>query len=423
LILAAVAVLACQLGAPRGVPRATPTPRGRLPTAAAATQVAPTAAAPADTPTARQPFAVNSAGLSFAAPANPNGQVALDENNLPFLLLFPDLRTAPAPDWLQTGTRVTYRVESATIPQAQGQTGAAGAGYAQYDVVALEPGLVVATSKLYLDATEGGGELPSLVSPVLGLPGIGEFWLNPRALANAEQVATAELAVTRTDKTIGGTVYHGVYFEYKHDTTRDVWLYDDTTGLLLFSSYAIGGDNDPTRQLGQITLAGQRQLDLPWHAGRVPGWVAQTHHLHYTGTFETHIAGAPAPGIAAQADVSLQDHFAHWSAYRLSGGVQGAPPTPVLRLTGGDQIFDGLWLAPEALAVLQDGQTRDTDPITGATITVTRDSRTVVLAETGQRYQATMAYGVKDGRLVESVLQEQIGVATNVTQVDLSGSD
>ncbi len=189
------------------------------------------------------------------------------------------------------------------------------------------------------------------------------------------------------------------------------------------TSYAIGGDNDPNRQLGQVTLAGQRQLSLPWRDGRAPGWLASAHHLHFTGTFQTEITGASAPGIAAHADISLQDHFGRWSAYSLSGGVQGTIPTPVLRLTGGDQIFDGLWLAPEALAELQDGQTLDTDPITGATISVARDSRTVTLTETGQRYQDSLTYSATDGRLIESVMQEQIGVATNLTQLDLSSSD
>ncbi len=413
-LIAAAAVLACQIGSPLSAPRATPPGGGGRPT---------TSAAATDTPAAGRPFAVNSAGLSFAAPANPSGRVQLDEGQLPFLLLFPDLRTAPAPDWLQTGTRVTYRVQSATIPQAQDQTGAAAAGYAQYDVVALDQGLVVATSKLYLDTSDGGDVLPSLVFPVLGLPGIGEFWLNPQALADAEQVATDELSVARMDKTFDGTVYHGVYFEYKHENTRYVWMYDAAAGVLLFSSYAIGSDNDPTRQLGQITFAGQRQLNLPWRDGRVPGWVAGAHHLHYTGTFQTEITGAPAPAIAAHADVSLQDHFGRWSAYSLSGGVQGTIPTPLLRLTGGDQIFDGLWLAPEALAALEDGQTLDTDPITGATITVARDSRTVTLTETGQRYQNSLTYSVSDGRLVETVVQEQIGLATTLTRLDLSSFD
>ncbi len=408
IVLAAATLLACQIGAPRN--------------ATSQVTAGPTARGPA-TPRARQPFAVNSAGLSFAAPARPGGKVQLDESNLPFLLLFPELRDAPAPDWLQTGTRVTYRVQSATIPQAQDEKGAAAAGYVQYDVVALEQGLVVATSKLYLDATDGASVMPSLVFPVLGLPGLGEFWLNPEARASAEQVATDELAVTRMDKTIDGTVYHGVYFEYKHQDTRYVWLYDEASGVLLFSSYAIGSENDPARQLGQVMFAGQRQLNLPWRDGHAPGWVAQVHHLHFTGTFQTEVAGAPVPGIESYADVTLQDNFDHWSAYSLSAGLRGASPSTVVRLAGGDQVFDALWLAPEALEALENGQTLDSDPITGATITVSIGSRTVTLTETGQRYRSELTYSLTDGRLLETVQQQQIGLATTVTRLQLASSE
>jgi hypothetical protein len=401
--LAAASLLACQLLTSG---RATPPPAGT-----------PATASP------RPKFAVNTAGFSFAVPAKPGGTVQLNESNLPFLTLFPDLRDAPAPDWLQTGARVTYRVQSATIPQVQDQQGAAGAGYAQYDVVAVDQGLVVANAKLYLDTTDGAAVLPSLVFPVLGLPGVGEFWLNQQALANAEQVATDELAVARMDKTIEQVTYHGVYFEYKHEDTRYAWMYDDQTGLLLFSSYAIGGENDATRQLGQVTFMAQRQLGLPWHDGRVPAWVARTRQLHYSGTFETAVSGAAVPGIDASADVTLQDHFAHWCAYSLSGGVQGAQRSTVARLTGGDQLFDGLWLAPEALEMLTDGQTLDTDPITGAAITVARDPRTVTLTETGQRYQTALTYDRNDGRLLENVRQEQIGLATTITRLQLDSAN
>jgi hypothetical protein len=262
-----------------------------------------------------------------------------------------------------------------------------------------------------------------LVFPVLGYPGVGEFWLNPQALNNAEHVATDELSVARMDKAIHGDTYHGVYFEYKHEDTRYVWMYDEASGVLLYSGYAIGGENDPKRERGDITFVARRQLDLPWHDGSLPAWVAQTRHLHYSGTFETTVSGASVPGINASAEVDMQDHFDRWNAYRLSGGVEGQLPNSVVRLTGGDQLFDGIWLAPEALDGLEDGQTLDTDPITGATITVARDRRTITLTETGQRYQTDLTYDLSDGRLLETVIQEQIGLVTNITRLQLDSSD
>jgi hypothetical protein len=271
LVLAVLSLLACQLVSPRAAAtagvatpelrRATPTvPRGR-PTAADNPNNM------ASTPAPCRSFSVGPAALSFLAPAQPANGVQLDESQLPFLLLFPELRDAPAPDWLQTGARITYRVASATLPQVQGQTSTSGAGYVQYDVVALDGGLVVANSELYLDSADGAGVLPSLVLPVLGLPGVGEFWLNPQVLANAEQAATAELSVTGLDQ-------------------------------------AIGGDADANKQLGQVTLAARRQLALPWQAGRLPAWVAQTNSLHYSGSYATTVtrltfSQSPNPSASA----------------------------------------------------------------------------------------------------------------------------
>jgi hypothetical protein len=423
LALAALSLLACQVLAPRTATPAAATPRAARTAAAAATAPATddTQTAP-DTPTPAGHFSVGSAALSFLAPAQPRNGVQLDDSQLPFLLLFPALRAAPAPAWLTGGARVSYRVESATIPQVRGQTSASGAGYAQYDLVALEDDLAVATCKLYLDSSDGAGVVPSLSFPVLGRPGVGEFWLNPQALANAEQAASDELSVTRQDRTLAGDTYHAVRFEYTHGSAQYVWMFDVDSGLLLFFSWSIGTDADPSRQLGQMTLAARRQLALPWQGGRLPDWVAQTPRLNYAGSYATAVSGAGTVSLPATASVTMQDTGAHWNAYRLSSAIQGQGASTVEALTGGDGVFDGLWLAPEALDVLQDGQTLDTDPVTGAVIAVSRGADTVTLTETGQRYQTRLIYAASDGRLLETTQQEQIGLATTVTDLKLAGA-
>jgi hypothetical protein len=427
LALAGLSLLACQLLSPRAAATAgaaTPVPRRATPTAVHARPTATGNSGNTDsTPAPRRSFSVGPAVLSFLAPAAPANGLQLDESQLPFLLLFPELHDAPAPDWLQGGARVTYRVASATIPQVQGQTSTSGAGYVQYDVVAVDGGLVAATSKLYLDSGDGATVLPSLVFPVLGLPGVGEFWLNPQVLAKAEQAATTELSVTRLDQTFAGDNHHAVRFEYTHGNAQYAWMFDAESGVLLFFSWSIGGDADPNKQLGQVTLTAQRQLALPWQGGSLPAWVALTHSLHYAGSYATTVSGASTVSLPGSADVTLQDHFAHWNAYSLSATFQGQTSSAAERLTGGDEVFDGLWLSPEALGALQDGQTLDTDPVTGALITVTRDQNTVTLSESGRLYQNSLTYDAGDGRLLQSVQQEQIGPAITVTTLKLDGSN
>ena len=406
LALAGLSVLACQFFTP-----ARPTPAPPPPTHTPHPQASPVPAGH---------FSVDAAALSFLAPAPPAGGVKLDDNRFPFLLLFPALRDAPAPAWLAAATRVTYRVESATIPQVRDQPGASGAGYVQYDIVALEPDVAVATSKLYLDTADG--VLPSLSFPVLGHPGVGEFWLNPDVLANAEQAATDGLSVTPLDKDTGAGTFHTVRFQYTHANAQYVWMFDVDSGLLVFFSWSIGSDADPNRQLGQLTLAARRQLALPWQAGRLPDWVARARRLRYSGTYATTVAGAATVSLPASATVNIQSTFERWNAYSLSTVIQGQASSVVEALTGGDQAFDGLWLSPEALAALADGQTLDTDPVTGAVLTVARDPDTISLTETGQHYATRLVYASDDGRLLELIQQQQNGLANIVTDLKLDNA-
>lgn len=114
-----------------------------------------------------------------------------------------------------------------------------------------------------------------------------------------------------------------------------------------------------------MTRAARRQLDLAWHSGRLAVWVAQTRRLHYSGAYGTTLSRASTVELNAAAAFALQDHFDHWSACSLSSSVHGQASSVAEQLTGGDEIFDGLWLSPAALDALQDGQTLDTDPVTG----------------------------------------------------------
>jgi hypothetical protein len=87
--------------------------------------------------------------------------------------------------------------------------------------------------------------------------------------------------------------------------------------------------------LGQVTLAARRQLDLAWHAGSLPDWVAQTRRLPNSGACGTAISGASTVDLNAAAAVALQDHFDHWSACSLSSSVQGQASSVAEKLTGG----------------------------------------------------------------------------------------
>jgi hypothetical protein len=345
--------------------------------------------------------------------------VAFDESRLPFLSLFPALRDAPAPAWLGPGARVTYRVQSASIAQAAGEEGSAGAGYVQNDVVAVEGGLIVATSKLYLDRLDGDGVLPYGLFPSLGLPGVGDYWLNPAPLAEAEQLAVPDLAVTRHSETFAGERFDTLRFDYTPEDAHYVWKFDPESGLLLEYRHDLGGDDAAHRQITIVTFVGSRQLDRPWAGARRPSWVCRASWLRYSGSFVSVVAGDAGPGLDYAVEIDLRDCAERWAAYDLASRLEDLPAETATRLGGAAQLFDSLWLPAAALDALDSPQVLDRDPITGAEVNAEPNpDGTLTLWETGDYYSAALTYD-EDGRLVALEQQQQIGLAETIITLTL----
>jgi len=333
----------------------------------------------------------------------------------PLLQAFPELRDSPGPDWLREGVRVTYRVQSATIADAYDEGGAAGAGFVQYDLVALGGGLAVSSLKFYLDT--GSSIIPSFVLPSWGIPGAGDYWLDPKALENAEDAANSEVTVTRLPTTIGGEQYQAVRFEYKADEAEFVWVYDEVSGILLFYRHAIG---DGDKQLADSTLMGRRQVKLPWRGGSLPDWVREGSSLRYEGTYSVGVAGSPAVSFPYSVEATVKRTGQGWSEFEVSDYVSGRLNGSSSRVSGVAQTGDAFWLPEEALRALRDGQRLDRDPVTGAEVTVSRgESGTITLTETGATYTIALTYDESDGALLAMEQQVSSGFATTAIQLQL----
>jgi hypothetical protein len=347
----------------------------------------------------------------------PPAQVISDN---PFITLFPETARLPVPSWLKLGARVTYRIESATINRDPDEKGSTGAGYAQYDLVALDAGTAVASMKLWIDSSDGGVR-PSSVSPSLGVPGAGAYWLNPQVLEDAEKVATDKMIVARMPTTIGGKTYQAVRFQYQDDGAEYVWMFDASTGLLLFYRHAIGTEDDPSRQLASSTFVRRRQIQLPWQAGGMPAWVKKGARLTYEGGYSALIPGSPATVLPYSVRVQVKSAGAAWCAYQLADALSGRGNPAVERISGSAQIFDGLWLSPKAIQALRSKRgVLDRDPVTGAQIAVSRaEDGATVLTESGDGYATVLAYG-SDGALVASSQDSQVGIATTRIELKLT---
>ena len=148
-----------------------------------------------------------------------------------FVTLLPELRDMPAPTWVAQGSRLTYYASAASVANSYHRyvedeegnwvdptTGdhyrrevietAAGHGYTQVDVVALNDSIAALSirafglSDLALDSsvttlTWGGA---------VGIPGAGsDYWLHPDVLAQIDEVVTDDLKIVRMPYSIGDT--------------------------------------------------------------------------------------------------------------------------------------------------------------------------------------------------------------------------
>jgi hypothetical protein len=399
-----------EAGATVPVPARTPAAGASAAPASSARPAVPTA-----TPTAAQAADTRAFGLAlaqsspFEAPAQGGGA---PEVGSAWTLLFPELGNAQAPGWLREGMRLTYYGQSATLAEAEDERSGA-AGYVQCDVVALDADAAVLSVKLYL-GLGGGAVVPSFVLPSFGLPGAGDYWLAPEVLADAERVANDELTVVpdMPAQAMGRTT-RAVRFEYRPPGAVYVWMFEAESGVLLFYRHAIGEEGAAQRQVADLTLVAQRQVALPWRGQSAPAWVVTGSALRYDGTYSALAMGAPAGSFPYTVLAEAQRRGARWTEHRLSAFLAGAPSGAMSRVTGVAQLTDALWLPPEALGALRDGQVLDRDPMTGAQVEVSRPGDgTLVLTEWGAAYYTALGYDEGTGVLVSTEQEVRSGAAT-----------
>lgn len=333
--------------------------------------------------------------------------------------LFPALLTLPAPAWVREGQRVSYYVQSATFAQSFEDAGNAGAGFMQHDIVAVDRKNVVVASQLYLDT--GAGVTPAGVFGASFLPGVGDFWLNPAVLENAEAVANDELAVVHMPATIAEQEYDAVRFEYHTGESVTVSMFDTATGLLIYFRHTVGDDPATTRQSSELYLLGRRQLRLPWRGVRAPAWLAPGDVLDYAGSRSVYVAGAPSGEFPESARGSVKLAQGRWSAFEVSSYLAGSLTGASARVTGVSQLSGALWLPAAALKTSVRAGVIDRDPVTGVADAYVRNpDRSVTLRETGELFQIDNTYDPRTGQLIAARIETRTGLAVQVTELYLS---
>ena len=333
-----------------------------------------------------------------------------------FPVLFPELLTLPAPAWIREGQRVSYYIQSATMARGPDDTGAGGAGFLQHDIVAVTRTSVVVASAMY-GASESG-VTPAGAYGAAFRPGVGDFWVNPAVLADAEAAASDELAVVRMPSTIAEQEYDAVRFEYHGDGAISVSMFDTATGLLIYYRHTIGTDPTDTRSSSEMYLLGRRQLRLPWRGTKAPAWLAEGDTLDFAGARSVYVTGSPSGQFAEQASADVEMAEARWSAFRVSSSTAGIANGAVDRVTGVAQLSGALWLPPEALRAVVRRPQLDRDPVTGVVTNYVRNAdRSITLTEQGDLFRIDNTYDGRRGALVATRIEVQTGLAVQVTEL------
>gem|GEM_PF-1250350 len=344
--------------------------------------------------------------LGTPAHAQPTDeQLGLDAHF--YLILFPELRTLPAPAWLTPGVRVTY--------SSLASVGSAGSAISQNDVVAANGREVSVFQHAYTDI--GSGVVPLYQGYLQGLPGVGGFWVNPQVLVNAERVAGNGLNVSRYDKDIAGQSVAVVRFQNDTDQSRMAYEFDSATGLMTFSSFTT--NNTVT----QLWLQSVRGLDIPWAPSRAPGWVRTGATNVYSGGYATTLEGSGTFTQRFDLSFVIKSAGARWSIYERQSALGGAAPDTITGISAEAQLIGALWLPRSALtiAVPAAGQLIDDDPHTGARTFIARDELGIVLQQQTSGSVTSWLYDPTTGVLMRYTQQQQSGIAVIAVDVSRTG--
>ena len=316
------------------------------------------------------------------------------------------------PDWIRAGVRVSWYVAGATVAQSrfafvedptgewqdpvsgkryrrtdesgEGQPGAAGDGFSQVDVLAVEGGDVVASNTLYL-LNRADGTITPL--PLIGARVAGEIvdgaWIHPARLQALQDARVASLLVVRGPYAVGGSVYRAISFATTAAGNTQQYTYDLDTGVLLSATTFAQGATSPVHAVGEAPPQGNNQLTItrfagicartpPGLGGTTPGWAGQTSQLLYAGTqstFNPLDPSIPALVLPMRATITLGPGGPAWATFAANVIIDSplSQPSVSSGVTGTSGLY---WIDPAAFAGLAPGQALDVDPVTTERLTV-----------------------------------------------------
>ncbi|MCC6423363.1 MAG: hypothetical protein IT447_07770 [Phycisphaerales bacterium] len=336
----------------------------------------------------------------------PSGQLGyeIDTDN-PSLLIFPGLRTAPAPDWVKPGLRLSFYCASATIPSShvggmvqdptgkwvdpttgktyrmEEGTGAAGHGYNQLEVVSMTDDAVVFEQRFYVFTDISGPvKMVSAVGSTTVPGAAADWWMNPEVL-NREIVNLGEQGhkTYRTPYKAAGNQYDAVWINTTAGGGSMSYVMDLASGLTLHTGSRTSAASSVTNlngvptnvggytTLGQTTFVGMRQIQAPWIGMPIPRSFGRMRQLVFEGQSVVTVEGVSAKmPMQVTIDITGRGPGFVQTKKKVKIDYNGAMPPQenISRGVSGSHQLLPLCIPPQALARLRSGQKIDQDPIT-----------------------------------------------------------
>jgi len=352
-------------------------------------------------------------------------------DDMPYLQLLPELRTAPPPGWVKPGVRITYDAVTATIPPPK-EGGASGKGFAQVNVGALSAETCVLEIRSYSLAGLAGEAVLLATSHAIGPPGLpADYWLNPDILKKAPGLHPQNIKIAQGPYEAAGKTYNAVRFQYTTGTTENVRVFDLESGLLVFTS-----SSTPTgaeaKQVSIGTLLGRRDVKIPWADATPPGWLKTIRRMEYKGNITTGLPGCFPTVLPCGLETKVNQRGPTWFQFTQtfalgSWPAYGAVPAgaSTMERVATTAQLSGLMIPPAALPQLQAGQEIDKDPHTRVRASVVHvgpapgGARSVVITESNGVQRLECTYDQADGMLI-ALTKADIQLFTE-TSLRLSG--
>jgi hypothetical protein len=375
------------------------------------------------------------------------------------------IREAGAPTWLKEGLRLSYHSAAASVPRSMyyfspnengdwessdgkrwdrfEQPGAAGRGYTQVDVLAVERSKIV----LHLQAWQHQlitGPLVPLAggrSSLISAPGGGDWWIHPSVLQRSPSILRVDpntleqFKIVRMPMRIPSKLHFRVIrFQYERDRARHVAAYDTATGLLVFkATMTVAPKHLWTRGntlLSEMWLVDRRNVNVPWAGATLPDRLSPGTRMRYEGTFKAETAASRPLTLGLTLDLTITDRGDHWVQYEQTqqlGSLPGMPAAVPERATcaAGTNQITSMWIPPRALQTLVVNQVLDRDPITREEVRVREvgamgGRQTVVLSATSLATRADAVYDVQTGYMVRGRASQSSEMVRQTSELRLT---